>query len=90
MQRTEGRNHRATGPGSGAPAPPQNRELTHLHVWFFFFISWMLLTNKFLSPASHEILSLLTILRKVNFVNLNVMYMYNVLALIANLQNWLP
>lgn len=88
MQRTEGRNHRATGPGGGAPAPPQNRELTHLHVWFFFFISWMLLTNKFLSPASHEILSLLTILRKVNFVNLNVMY--NVLALIANLQNWLP
>lgn len=75
MQRTEGRNHRATGPGGGAPAPPQNRELTHLHVWFFFFISWMLLTNKFLSPASHEILSLLTILRKVNFVNLNVMYM---------------
>lgn len=90
MQRTEGRNHRATGPGGGAPAPPQNRELTHLHVYFFFFISWMLLTNKFLSPASHEILSLLTILRKVNFVNLNVMYMYNVLALIANLQNWLP
>lgn len=90
MQRTEGRNHRATGPGGGAPAPPQNRELTHLHVCFFFFISWMLLTNKFLSPASHEILSLLTILRKVNFVNLNVMYMYNVLALIANLQNWLP
>lgn len=88
MQRTEGRNHRATGPGGGAPAPPQNRELTHLHVCFFFFISWMLLTNKFLSPASHEILSLLTILRKVNFVNLNVMY--NVLALIANLQNWLP
>lgn len=90
MQRTEGRNHRATGPGGGAPAPPQNRELTHLHVCFFFFISWMLLTNKFLSPASHEILSLLTILRKVNFVNLNVMYMYNVLALTANLQNWLP
>lgn len=88
MQWTEGRNHRATGPGGGAPAPPQNRELTHLHVYFFFFISWMLLTNKFLSPASHEILSLLTILRKVNFVNLNVMY--NVLALIANLQNWLP
>lgn len=86
MQRTEGRNHRATGPGGGAPAPPQNRELTHLHVCFFF--SWMFLTNKFLSPASHEILSLLTILRKVNFVNLNVMY--NVLALIANLQNWLP
>lgn len=88
MQRTEGRNHRATGPGGGAPAPPQNRELTDLHVCFFFFISWMLLSNKFLSPASHEILSLLTILRKVNFVNLNVMY--NVLALIANLQNWLP
>lgn len=91
MQRTEGRNHRATGPGGGAPAPPQNRELTHLHVFFFFFfISWMPLTNKFLSPASHEILSLLIILRKENCVNLNVMYMYNVLALTANLQNWLP
>lgn len=91
MQRTEGRNHRATGPGGGAPAPPQNRELTHLHVlFFFFFISWMPLTNKFLSPASHEILSLLIIFRKENCVNLNVMYMYNVLALTANLQNWLP